>query len=83
MKKDHHCHRAQEKPKQADVKKDDEQDARATVGEIRMIKGGLVTRGSFKSLLRAHKRQVNNVHVGHLVTKYRRTKAEDIVLSGK
>ena len=81
MKKDHHCHRAEEKPKQADVKKDDEQDARATIGEIRTIKGGPVTRGSFKSLLRAHKRQVNSVHAGHLMTKCRSIGAEDIVFS--
>nr|POE86333.1 hypothetical protein CFP56_41216 [Quercus suber] len=57
MKKDHHCHQAKEKPKQVDVKKDDKQDTRATIGEIRMIIGGPVTRGSFKSLRRAHKRQ--------------------------
>ena len=35
--------------------------------------------GSFKSLQRAYERQVNIIHAGHLMSKYRRTKAEDIV----
>ena len=81
MKKDHHCHWAEEKPKQVNVRKDDEQDAKATVGEIRMIIGGPVTKGSFKSLPRTHKRQVNSVHARHPMAKCRSTGAEDIVFS--
>ena len=41
-KKDHH-YWAEEKPKQVDVKRDEEQDARVIVGKIRMINGGPVT----------------------------------------
>lgn len=47
---DHRHHEAKEKLKQADIRRDDEQDVRATVGDIRMIIGGPVTKGSFKSL---------------------------------
>ena len=51
LKKDHHHHWVEEKPKQADVRKDEEQEnTRATVGEIRMITRKPVTGGSFKSL---------------------------------
>lgn len=62
-----------------DIRRDDEKDAKATVGEIRMITKGPVTRGSFKSLRKAYQRKVNSVHTGHPMTKYRRTKVEDIV----
>ena len=62
-----------------DIRRDDEKDAKATVGEIRMITRGPVTGGSFKSLRKAYQRKVNSVHTGHPMTKYRRTKVEDIV----
>ena len=35
--------------------------------------------GSVKSLQRAYERQVNIIHVGHPMTKYRKTGAEDIM----
>ena len=51
MKNDHHHHWTEEKPKQANIKKDDEQEnIKAIVGEIRMIIEGPVTKGSFNSL---------------------------------
>lgn len=51
VKNDHHHHRTEEKPKQANVKKDDKQEnIKTIVGEIRMIIEGPVTKGSFNSL---------------------------------
>ena len=81
MKRDHHHHWAKEKPKQANIKRDDEQDARATISEIRMITRGPVTRGSFKSFQRAYRRQVKRIHAGHPMMKCRRTRVEDILFS--
>ena len=43
-KKDHH-YWVEEKHKQVDIKREEEQDARVIVGEIRMINGGPVTWG--------------------------------------
>ena len=56
FKRDHH-HKNRGKLKQNNNKNEDEQNnARTTVSEIRMINGGLVTRGSFKYLWKTHQR---------------------------
>ena len=46
-----------------------------------MIIGGLVSRGSCKSLRRAYQRQINSVHVKHPSTKYRHLENDDITFS--
>ena len=59
--------------KSNDDQKEDEQDhPKQVVGEIRTITGGSVIGGSYRSLRKAIQRQVNNVHIKHLVTRHRR-----------
>ena len=65
-----------------DDQKEDERDRpKKVMGEIRMIIGGLVAGGSYKSLRKAVQRQVNNVHIKHLIAKHHRIGDEDIVFS--
>ena len=64
-----------------DHKEDDWDHPRQVVGEIRMITRGPVAGGSYKSLRKAVQRQVNNVHIKHLIAKHHRTRDEDIVFS--
>ena len=44
-----------------------------------MITGGPVAGGSYKSLRKVVQRQVNSVHIKHLIDKHHRTGDEDIV----
>ena len=44
-----------------------------------MITRGPFTKGSVKSLRRAHQRQVNSVYAGHPMTKCKRTREKDIM----
>lgn len=50
-------------------------------GRNKVIAGGLVTGGLYKSLRKACQRLVNSVHVKHLVAKYRRLGDDDITFS--
>ena len=50
------------------------------IGEIRMINGGTMTGGSFKSLKKLQQRQVNSVHMIPL-TKHQRREATNMVFS--
>ena len=64
-----------------DHKEEDQDNPKQVVGEIRTITGGLVIEGSYKSLRKAIQRQVNSVHVKHLIAKHHRTGDDDIVFS--
>ena len=64
-----------------DHKEEDQDNPKQVVGEIRTITGGLVIGGSYKSLRKAIQRQVNSVHVKHLIAKHHRTGDNDIVFS--
>ena len=64
-----------------DHKEEDQDNPKQVVGEIRTIIGGLVIGGSYKSLRKAIQRQVNSVHVKHLIAKHHRTGDDDIVFS--
>ena len=64
-----------------DHKEEDQDNPKQVVGEIRTITGGLVIGGSYKSLRKAIQRQVNSVHVKHLIAKHHRTGDDDIVFS--
>ena len=81
LKRDHH-YKIEEKLKQNDDKNEDEQNnARTTVSEIRMINGGLVIRGSFKYLWKTHQRQVNSIHVGQPMIRHWKIGADDMAFS--
>ena len=56
---------------------------KAPIGEIRMILGGLVARGSSKSLKKVYAREVNNVHSRFPPSKMSRYSEPDIVFSKK
>ena len=49
------------------------------MGEIRTISRGPIAGGSYKSLRKAIQRQVNSVHIKHLIAKHHRVGDEDIV----
>ena len=49
------------------------------MGEIRIITGGPIVRGSYKSPRKAVQRQVNSLHVNHPMTKHHCTGNDDIV----
>ena len=79
VKKDYQARqRVEEKPTD-DQREEDRDNLKPIVGEIRMIIGGPVVGGSYKSLRKAVQRQVNNVHVKHLMAKHRHTRNDDIV----
>ena len=62
-----------------DDQKEDERDRpKKVMGEIRMIIGGLVAGGSYKSLRKAIQRQVNSVHIKHPIAKHHRTGNDNI-----
>ena len=66
--------------KSIDDKKEDERDRpKQVVGEIRTITRGQVARGSYRSLRKAIQRQVNSVHIKHLIAKHHRSGDEDII----
>ena len=56
---------------------------KAPIGEIRMILGGLVARGSSKSLKKVYAREVNNIHSRFPPSKMSRYSELDIVFSKK
>ena len=56
---------------------------KAPIGEIRMISGGLVARGSSKSLKKAYAREVNSIHSWFPPSKTPRYNKLDIVFSEK
>lgn len=64
-----------------DHKEEDWDDSRQIVGKIRTIVEGPVVKGSYKSLRKAVLRQVNSVHVKHLVAKCHHIENNDIVFS--
>ena len=71
VKRDNHP-RTRTKDKAHDDVKDDRRDhPKQAMGEILMMTGGLVTRGSYRSLKKTYCRQVNSVHMKHLPPKYR------------
>lgn len=66
--------------KSHDNHKDDLQDhLKQVVGEIKMITGGPITGGSYKSLKRAYNRQINSIHIKHHSVKYRCPSEDDFV----
>ena len=69
--------RSEDKPKDEQKQQDRPMVA---IGEIRMINGGPMTRGSFKSLKKSQQRQVNNIHTA-LLLKHRKREAIDMVFS--
>ena len=79
MKKDYQAHQRIDEKSTDDHKEEDRDNAKKIVGEIRTITGGLVIRGSHKSLRKAVQRQVNSVHVKNLVAKHHRIGNDDIV----
>ena len=70
--------RIKEKPTD-NQRKEDRGNLKPIMGEIRMITRGPVVGGSYKSLKKAVQRQMNNIHVKHLMVKHRRTGNDDIV----
>ena len=81
IKRDHHP-QARTNDKSHDNAKDDGRDhPKQAVGEIRMITRGPVSRGSYKSLKKAHHRQINNVYIKHPSPMYRRPESDDITFS--
>lgn len=67
--------RSEEKPKEDDKS---QERPKSTVREIRMINGGPMTGGSFRSLKKSQRRQVNSVHMIPPM-KNRRKEAMDMV----
>ena len=81
VKKDYQVHqRIEEKPTD-DQTEEDCDNLKPIVGEIRMIIGGPIVGGSYKSLKRAIQRQANSVHVNHPMAKHRHIRNDDIVFS--
>ena len=64
-----------------DHKEEDWDNLKPIVGEIRMITGGPVIEGSYKSLRKAIQRKVNSVHIRYPMEKHHHTWNDDIVLS--
>ena len=64
-----------------DAKDDGRDHPKQAVGEIQMITGGPISRGSYKSLKKTYHRQTNNVHIKHPSPKYRRSESDDITFS--
>ena len=62
-----------------DNTKDDGRDhPKQAVGETRMIIGGPVSEGSYKSFKKTYQRQINSVHIKHPTTKYQWSESDDI-----
>ena len=55
-----------------DHKEEGQDNPKQVMGEIRTITGGAVVRGLYKSLRKSVQRQVNSVHVKHLIAKHHR-----------
>ncbi|XP_075655269.1 uncharacterized protein LOC142625514 [Castanea sativa] len=65
IKRDHNpWARTDDKPHD-DAKDDGRDHPKQVMGEIRMIAGGTVSGGSYKSLKKTYHRQINNVHIKH------------------
>ena len=74
-----HEQRVRSKDKPRD--KENQQDRpKSAIGEIRMINGGPIARGSFKSLKKLQQRQVNSVHTAPPL-KHRRRETMDMIFS--
>ena len=81
VKKDYQSHPRMEEKSNDNHKEDKRECPKQAIGEIRVINGGLVTGGSYRSLRKALQRQVNSVHVKHPVAKHRSLGDEDIIFS--
>ena len=81
MKKDYQARQRTDGKSTDDHKDEDRDNSKQIVGEIRTITGGLVIGGSYKSLRKAVQRQVNSVHVKHLVAKHHRIGNDNIAFS--
>ena len=79
VKKDYQAHLQIEEKPTDDQREEDRDNLKPIVGEIRMITGGPVVEGSYKSIRKAVQRQVNNVHVKCLMAKHRCTGNDDII----
>ncbi|XP_023894452.1 uncharacterized protein LOC112006417 [Quercus suber] len=78
VKRDHQPQTRTEDKNHDDAKDDRRDHPKQVVGEIRIIAGGPVSGGSYKSLKKTYCRQVNSVHMKHPPQKYRRSYDDDI-----
>ena len=81
VQKDYQSRHRMEENSNDDQKEDERDRPKKVMGEIRMIIGGLVAGGSYKSLRKAVQRQFNSVHIKHPIAKHHRSGDEDIVFS--
>ena len=76
-----HKHEQRVRSKDKPRDKENQQDRpKSAIGEIRMINGGPIARGSFKSLKKLQQRQVNSVHTAPPL-KHRRRETMDMIFS--
>ena len=81
VKKDYQvCQQTEEKPTD-NQRKEDRDNLKPIMGEIRTITGGPIFGGSYKSLRKEIQKQVHSVHVNHPKAKHRRIGNDDIIFS--
>ena len=79
VKKDYQVRQQTYKKSIDDQTEEDRDNLKPIVGEMRIITGGPIVGGSYKSPRKAVQRQVNSLHVNHPMTKHHCTGNDDIV----
>jgi len=81
VKKDYQAHQRMKEKSTDNHKEEDRDNPKLIVGEIRMITGGPIVGGLYKSLRKEIQRQVNSVHIKHPIAKHHLTRNDNIVFS--